>query len=178
MALGGRHYSWVPNSIFHGPGADPVHGFDHPSIMPGAGEGSRITIVGTRSVDNATLDVSGQPYRSAVGMPQLLSAIEIVKPQRPDKPKGLKYTAPPDSFGKSTYTLTATFAHTPFAAAFYRADVFTILRALYSQQTFKAIRATIFPPENDAFFANRFDGATSTMECPRFSSSISPSRGR
>jgi hypothetical protein len=137
--------------------ADAVHGFDSPTIMPAAGENSRITILGTRSVDNATLDVSGEPYRSAVGMPQLLSAIEIVEPRRPDKPKGLKYAAPPDAYGKSTYTLAATFAHTPFTAAFYRVDALTILRALYSTETLKAVRAKIFPTENDAFFANRFD---------------------
>jgi hypothetical protein len=151
--------------------ADAAHGFDASAIMPAAGESSRITIVGTRSIDHATLDVSGQPYRSAVGMPQLLSAIEIVEPLRPDKPKGLKYAAPPDAYGKSTYTLTATFAqtpsaHTPFAAAFYRVDALTVLRALYSTKTLKAVRAKIFPTENDAFFANRFDDIFGFLNYP------------
>jgi hypothetical protein len=151
--------------------ADAAHGFDAATVMPAAGESSRITIVGARSIDHATLDVSGQPYRSPVGMPQLLSAIEIVEPRRPDRPKGLQYAAPPDAYGKSTYTLTATFAqtpsaHTPFAAAFYRADALTILRALYSTATLTAVRAKIFPAENDAFFANRFDDIFEFLNYP------------
>jgi hypothetical protein len=151
--------------------ADPAHGFDASAIMPAASESVRITIIGARSIDHTTLDVSGQPYRSPVGMPQLLSAIEIVEPRRPDKPKGLEYAAPPDTYGQSTYTLTATFAqtpsaHTPFAAAFYRADALTILRALYSAGTLKAVRAKIFPTENDAFFANRFDDIFEFLNYP------------
>jgi hypothetical protein len=146
--------------------ADAAHGFDSSAIMPAAGESSRITIIGARSIDHATLDMSGQPYRSAVGMPQLLSAIEIVEPRPPDKPKGLKYAAPPDAYRKSTYTLTATFAHTPFAAAFYRVDALTILRALYLAETLKAVRAKIFPTENDAFFANRFDDIFGFLNYP------------
>jgi hypothetical protein len=137
--------------------ADPAHGFTSAAVMPIAGEGSRATILAARAVDHATLDDNGQPYRSPVGVPQLLSAVEIVAPAVPDKPKGLKYATPPDAYDKCTYTLTVRFKHTPFAAAFYRADALSILRALYLPATVQAIRDKIFPPESDPFFANRWD---------------------
>lgn len=137
--------------------ADPAHGFDAAAIMPAQGEGSRATLLGLRSVDNLTLDVLNQPYRSPLGVPQPLIAAEIIEPQIPLRPKGLKYAAPPDAYGKSSYTLTVDFNHAPFAAAFYRADAFTILRAIYGPETFATIRMALFPPEKDSFFANRFD---------------------
>lgn len=156
----------VPNSsilVNYYPGykiylhADAVHGFDSGAIMPAAGEGSRATLLGLRAVDPSTLDPLHQPYRSPLGVPQPLIAAEIIEPQIPRKPKGLKYAAPPDAYGKSSYTLTVDFTHRPFAAAFYRADAFTILRALYGPETFATIRTALFPPEKDPFFGNRFD---------------------
>ncbi|MEA2879463.1 MAG: hypothetical protein QOF14_4659 [Hyphomicrobiales bacterium] len=137
--------------------ADPGHGFTSAAVLPMAGEGSRATIFAARAVDQATLDDNGEPYRSPVGVPQLLSAIEIVAPAVPDRPKGLKYATPPDAYDKCTYTLTTTFTHQPFAVAFYRADALSILRTLYSPATVQAIRDKIFPPESDPFFANRWD---------------------
>ena len=137
--------------------ADSGHGFDSAAVMPLAGDGSRATILAARAVDHLTLDDSGQPYRSPVGIPQLLSAVEIVVPAVPDKPKGLQYAAPPDAYDKCTYTLTTTFTHEPFAVAFYRADALSILRQLYLPATVQAIRDKIFPPESDPFFANRWD---------------------
>jgi hypothetical protein len=137
--------------------ADSIHGFDAGSIMPAPGGGSKATLLGLRAVDTSTLDPLNQPYRSPLGVPQPLMAAEIIDPQTPLKPKGLKYATPPDAYAKSSYTLTVDFSHRPFAAAFYRADAFTILRALYGPDTFALIRAALFPPEKDSFFANRFD---------------------
>jgi len=137
--------------------ADSAHGFDADSIMPAPGGGSKATLLGLRAVDTSTLDLLNQPYRSPLGVPQPLIAAEIIDPKVPLKPKGLKYAAPPDAYAKSSYTLTVDFSHRPFAAAFYRADAFTILRALYGPDTFALIRAALFPPEKDPFFANRFD---------------------
>jgi hypothetical protein len=137
--------------------ADPANGFEQASVMPAPGEGSRMTILGARSVDQSIHDDAGDPYRSAVGIPQLLTALEVVAPEQPHKPTGLKYATPPDADGKSSFTLTTTFKHDPFAAVFYRVDALTVLRALYSAQTVQDIRARIFPPEKDAFFANRWE---------------------
>jgi hypothetical protein len=162
-----------PGTIVTGPGqlvnyypgyklylhAEPAHGFTAAAMLPAAGEGSRTTLVGARAVDTSTLDDLHVPYHSLVGVPQPLTAIEIIAPQTPQKPAGLKYATPPDAYNKSTYTLTVTFAsgHKPFAAAFYRADAFSILQAIYKPQTFDAVRAIILPPDKDPFFANRFD---------------------
>ncbi|HMH53917.1 MAG TPA: hypothetical protein VK548_27035, partial [Candidatus Acidoferrum sp.] len=137
--------------------ADPGHGFDQTAVMPADGEGSRMTMLGVRSIDNFTHDDAGDAYHSPVGIPQLLTALEVVAPKDPDKPTGLKYATPPDTEGKSSFTLTTTFKHAPFAAVFYRVDALTVLRALYSAQTVQNIRARIFPPEKDAFFANRWE---------------------
>jgi hypothetical protein len=114
-------------------------------------------------VDTTSLDQLNLPYHSLPGVPQPLVAMEIVEPQAPQKPSGLKYATPPDAYNKSSYTLTVTFAsgHKPFAAAFYRADALSILRAIYKSDTisdtFYAVRAAILPPDKDPFFANRFD---------------------
>jgi hypothetical protein len=131
--------------------ADPAKGFERASVMPAPGDGSRMTMLGVRSIDNFTHDDAGDAYHSPVGIPQLLTALEVVAPEEPDKPTGLKYATPPDTEGKSSFTLTTTFKHAPFAAVFYRVDALTVLRTLYSAQTVQDIRAKIFPSDKDAF---------------------------
>lgn len=140
--------------------ADPARGFGAGTIMPGQGEGTKTTLIGLRSADNTTIDASGQLYlyRSSLGVPQILTAVEILEPKVPQTPMGLKYATPPDTFDKSSFTLTVNFAsqHKPFAAVFYRADAFNILRTIYKPETFDRVRADMFPPERDLFFTNRF----------------------
>lgn len=138
--------------------ADPAHGFDSSALMPGQGEGSRATLIGLRAVDTTTIDVLNQPnpYRSPLGVPQPLIAVEIIEPKIPYQPLGLKYATPPDAYGKSSYTLTVNFRQRPFAAVFYRADAFSILRAIYGAETFDALRAALLPPEKP-YFAERFN---------------------
>jgi len=154
--------------------ADSPHGFDAGSIMPAPGGGSKATLLGLRAVDNSTLDLLNQPYCSPLGVPQPLIAAEIIDPKVPLKPKGLKYATPPDAYAKSSYTLTVDFTHRPFAAAFYRADAFTILRALYGPDTFALVRAALFPPEKDPFFANRFDDLLAFGDSASSSTQFSP----
>lgn len=137
--------------------ADPASGFDRAALMPAAGEGSRTTLLGVRSVDPTTLDAAAKPYRSPVGVPQLLTAMEILEPGIPLRPKGLKYATPPDSYGKASYTLNVEFKAAPFAVAFYRADALAILEALYEPAQQAEIRAAIFPAQADPYFASRFD---------------------
>lgn len=155
--------------------ADPARGFDRTTLMPAPGEGSRTTLVGARSVDPTTLDAAAQPYRSPVGVPQLLTAMEIIEPGVPLRPKGLKYATPPDSYGKASYTLNVEFKAAPFAVAFYRADALAILEALYEPAQQAEIRATIFPAQADPYFASRledlfafFDTDDSTTELAVF----------
>jgi hypothetical protein len=137
--------------------ADPANGFDRTTLMPAPGEGSRTTLLGARSVDPTTLDAAAQPYRSAIGVPQLLTAMEILEPGVPLRPKGLKYATPPDSYGKASYTLKVEFKAAPFAVAFFRTDALAILEALYEPAQQAEIRAAIFPAQADPYFASRFD---------------------
>ncbi|HET9638388.1 MAG TPA: hypothetical protein VFP12_04200 [Allosphingosinicella sp.] len=137
--------------------ADPASGFDRTTLMPASGEGSRTTLLGVRSVDPTTLDTAAKPYRSPVGVPQLLTAMEIIEPGIPLRPRGLKYATPPDSYGKASYTLNVEFEAAPFAVAFYRADALAVLEALYEPEQQVEIRAAIFPAQADPYFASRFD---------------------
>lgn len=138
--------------------ADGAHGFDQAALEPSAGEGSRTSIIGLRSVDSSTTDVAGSPYASAVGTPQLVTAVEIVSPMAPQKPRGPAYATPSDGYGKSTYTLAIDFDHPPFAVVVYRADALSILEALYDVgTTLPAVLDVMFPPGEDAFFAERLD---------------------
>lgn len=137
--------------------ADPASGFDRTALMPAPGEGSRTTLLGVRSVDPTTLDTAAKPYRSPVGVPQLLTAMEIIEPGISFRPKGLKYATPPDSYGKASYTVNVEFEAAPFAVAFYRADALAILEALYEPEQQAEIRAAIFPAQSDPYFASRLD---------------------
>ncbi len=152
----GRMVNFFPGYRVH-LHADPSNGFDEAALIPAPGEGSRTTLLGMRTVDPTTLDGSGQPYRSLVGVPQLLTAVEVLEPRVPLKPSGLKYATPPDAYGKASYTLRVDFEAPPFAVAFYRADALSILEALYEPGEIEAIRAMILPPDRDPSFANRFD---------------------
>jgi hypothetical protein len=152
----GRLVHYLPGYRVH-LHADPARGFDRTTLMPAPGERSRTTLLGARSVDPTTLDSAGKPYRSPVGVPQLLSAMEIIEPGIPMRPKGLKYATPPDSYGKASYTLKVEFKAAPFAVAFYRADALAVLEALYEPEQQAEIRAAIFPAQADPYFASRFD---------------------
>lgn len=152
--------------------ADPPGGFVEANILPPRDGWSRTTLLGLRSVDPSTHDGNGDPYRSAIGVPQLLTARELRPPLRPRKPGGLAYATPPDAERKSSYTLNAEFNHEPFAAAFFRADAFGLLSALYSDSrsdpetpsTYEQVIATILPIERDPWIGERFDDLFAYLE--------------
>lgn len=159
--------SGQPGSVDHGAGrqvnyypgyrvhllADPAHGFDQSTLYPTGSEMSRRSLIGLRAVDHATLDSSGDPYRSRIGVPQILIATASIDPLTPYIPAGMLYAAPPDSDGKSSYTLTLTFQHDPFAVVVYRADALSILKRVYDGQPAALAQAvaTLFPPDNVPF---------------------------
>jgi hypothetical protein len=172
----GRLVNYYPGYRFY-LHADGPKAFDGANLLPAAGEGARTTLLGLCSRDSATLDGAAQPYRSAVGMPQLLAAIEIREPKVPQKPRGLKYASPPDAYGKSSYTLSVDFDDAPFAVAFYRADAFNILSALYDDASLAQIRAAIFPPENDPYFTNRFEDLFAFLDDGRTTPDAIPNTG-
>lgn len=158
--------------------ADSAHGFDQTVLEPASGEGSRTTVIGVRSVDNDVHEVSGALYRSAVGAPQLVTAVEILTPMPPRKPKGLKYATPPDGYGKSSYALTIDFDHKPFALAVYRADALSILEALYhATNTLPGVVAALFPPSPTNWFVEHFEDLFAFSTDARTSMSPIPAAG-
>jgi hypothetical protein len=133
--------------------ADAAHGFGESTILPAAGEGSRKTWLGARSRDTA------QQVFSAVGIPAPVVALEFVEPLAPGMPGGGDLATWPDFYFKSSYTFKIDFApnHKPFAAAMYRANDEAILRALYKDDTYDAVRQQLgLLGEDDPYGADRW----------------------
>ena len=114
--------------------AEPSHNFEAATILPAAGEGNRKTWLGARATDTT------QQYHSAVGIPAPIIALEFVEPLAPEQPVGGEFATRPDFYYKSSYTFRLNFAHKPFAAAMYRANDEALLRALYKDATYNAVR--------------------------------------
>jgi hypothetical protein len=110
---------------------------DAAAIDPAAGEGMRKTWLGARSRDTQEL------YASPVGIPAAIVAVELVAPEKPRKPHGPDYATRPDVYYKSSYTFTIDFTHKPFAMAMYRSNDDAILRALYNDTTYAAVRSKL-----------------------------------
>jgi hypothetical protein len=114
--------------------ADAAYHFDASTIQPAAGEGTRKTWLGARATDTI------EHLSSAVGIPAPIVAVELIPALAPAKPLGPEYATWPDFYYKSSYTFTIDFAHKPFAAAMYRSNDEAILRALYKDDTYAAVR--------------------------------------
>jgi hypothetical protein len=150
-------------------GADAAHGFSAATVMPAAGQGSRMTLVGARSRDLTSLDGAGQPYnyRSSMSVPAAIAAVEIIPPGIPDRPTGLAYTTPPDGYANASYSFTTGFGgREPFALVFFRADALSILRALYGTATFDAIKSWLFPIKPDSWFADQMQNLLDYLDTP------------
>ncbi|HXI24708.1 MAG TPA: hypothetical protein VNG71_12655 [Pyrinomonadaceae bacterium] len=116
--------------------ADPTHNFTQGAILPAGGEGNRKTWLAGRSRDTT------KQYYSPVGMPSPIVALEFIKPFPPEQPHGGEFATWPDYYYKSSYTFTMGFAanHRPFAVVMYRTNDEAILRALYKNETYDAVR--------------------------------------
>lgn len=147
----------VPVDVNYYPGykvylhAEPSHNFTEATILPAADEGSRKTWLGARSCD------STQQYHSAVGIPAAIIAFELDEPLPPGQPSGGEFATRPDFYYKSSYTFLINFAHKPFSAAMYRANEEAILRALYKDETYDAVRQQLaLLGEDDPYNADRW----------------------
>lgn len=150
-------------------GADAAHGLSAATVMPAAGQGSRMTLVGARSRDLTSLDGAGQPYnyRSGMSVPAAIAAVEIIPPGIPDRPAGLAYATPPDGYANASYSFTTGFGgREPFALVFFRADALSILRALYDTATFDAIKAWLFPIKPHSWFADQMQDLLDYLDTP------------
>jgi hypothetical protein len=114
--------------------ADPSHNFTDGMVLPAAGEGNRKTWLAGRSRDTT------QQYYSPVGIPAPIVALEFIKPLPPEQPHGGEFATWPDYYYKSSYTFTIDFNHKPFSVVMYRANDEAILRALYTNETYDAVR--------------------------------------
>jgi hypothetical protein len=131
--------------------ADPSHNFKDATIFPGPGEGTLKTWLGARSCD------SSQSYHSSVGIPAPVVALEFVKPVRPERPRGGEFATWPDYYYKSSYTYTIGFTDKPFAVVMYRANDEAILRALYKDETYNAVRQQLeLLGEDDPYRSDRW----------------------
>ena len=63
---------------------------------------------------------------------------------------------PPDLYHKSTYTFSVAFQQEFFMAAFYRADINAILRALYKKDTLLVIKEKLSPFTLEEHFTSRW----------------------
>jgi hypothetical protein len=149
----------VPATVNYYPGykvylhADATHGFTEVTLLPAAGEGNRKTWLGARSRDTA------QQVSSPVGIPAPIVALEFVTPLEPAQPRGGDYATRPDFYYKSSYTFRIDFVpgHKPFAAAMYRSNDEAILRTLYKDDTYDAVRQQLdLLGEDDPYGADRW----------------------
>jgi hypothetical protein len=133
--------------------ADPSRNFTEAMILPAAGEGNRKTWLGARSRDTA------QSYHSAVGIPAPIVALEFVEPSPPEQPQGGEFATWPDFYYKSSYTFKLDFAsgHKPFSVVLYRANDEAILRTLYANVTYNAVRQELeLLGEDDPYRSDRW----------------------
>ena len=131
--------------------AEPAHSFTSAAILPAPKEGTRKTLLAAR-----TRDTAGQIF-SPVGIAAPIVAFEHIEPLPPKQPVGPEFATWPDFYYKSSYTFVIDFTHEPFSVAFYRSNDEAILRALYKDATYAAIRQQLEVfGDDDPFGADRW----------------------
>lgn len=118
------------------------------AILPSTGEGLKYSIFGLQTEDPSHPDNavnSNEWYRSKISQPAQFFAQEIIRPQTPlmSNSEEFVYATRPDTFGKSTFTLTPGFTHIPHGVQFYRSNDDAILNALYNSATVLEIKAKL-----------------------------------
>ncbi|WP_430408561.1 invasin domain 3-containing protein [Kordia sp.] len=124
---------------------DAAHHLTEDAILPDTGEEIRYSILGLQTVDpnhpeEATN--SNDWYKSKISQPALFFAQEVISPEIPLLSVGeeFMYATRPDTFGKSTFSLTPSFKHIPHGIQFYRSNDDAILNTLYSPATVLEIK--------------------------------------
>lgn len=137
---------------------DSANNLTNNAIMPSAPELVKYSIFAFKAVDNDTLDLQGNKYKSAFSIPCTLAAQRIIEPLKPEQPSGSTFATRPDKFGKSTYSIITKFQHIPYSVLFLRADNNILLNAIYSEQTVQLIKDNLIllGNENELFFNDRW----------------------
>jgi hypothetical protein len=167
FVVGDHTYDAIPigvHSVNYYPGyraylyADAPHNLTEANTLPSGDDQVRYTIFGLRSHDSAL------GYYSKMSVPALMFAQSVRRPQQPRMPAGGTYATRPDFYGKSTFTFTTVFEHTPHAVQYLRTSDIQILRALYTTDnggnsavwTVERIQAAIFGNGADEWFNDRW----------------------
>ncbi|PTX62353.1 surface protein [Kordia periserrulae] len=124
---------------------DAAHYLTEDAILPDTGEEIRYSILGLQTVDpNHPEEATNSAdwYKSKISQPALFFAQEVISPETPLLSNGedFIYATRPDTFGKSTFSLTPSFKHIPHGLQFYRSNDDAILNALYSPATVLEIK--------------------------------------
>ena len=119
---------------------DVAHHLTEDAILPSTGEGLKYSIFGLQTEDPSNPEDatnSSEYYRSKISQPSAFFAQEIIRPEIPILSNGEEfvYATRPDTFGKSTFTLSPGFKHIPHGVQFYRSNDDAILNALYNPTT-------------------------------------------
>ncbi|MFK8105412.1 MAG: Ig-like domain-containing protein, partial [Saprospiraceae bacterium] len=144
ILIGNQEVNFYPGYrvyLYH----DAAHHLTENAILPDTGEGVRYSILGLQTVDPDHPEDTVNPndwYKSKIGQPAQFFAQEIIRPETPLMSNGEEflYATRPDTFGKSTFTLTPGFSHIPHGIQFYRANDDAILNALYKPETVLGIK--------------------------------------
>ena len=110
------------------------------AILPGEGENVHYSVFALRTVDKNYSNNDMSFYRSRYSVPAMIFAQKVITPMQPEAPLGALYATRPDTFGKSTYTITTQFRQKPYSISFHRADDQALLSAVYSTSTIAVIR--------------------------------------
>lgn len=135
---------------------DDSHYLTKKAILPSRGEGIKYSILGLQSIDPAHPEGTTNPdewYKSKISKPALFFAQEVITPEVPLLSNGEEfiYATRPDTFGKSTFSLTPGFKHLPHGVQFYRSNDDAVLNALYKPSTVIEIKEKLKEDINPNF---------------------------
>jgi hypothetical protein len=128
------------------------------TVLPTGNDLVKYSVFGFKSVDNDTLDMQGNTYKSKFSIPTVLIGQAVIEPEIPEQPTGSTFATRPDKFGKSTYSLLTNFTHKPYSVMFLRTDNNMLLHALYKEDTVQAIKMNLkaLGDQEEPFFNDRW----------------------
>lgn len=128
---------------------DSTHQFNQVTMLPGIGDGSKVTYMGVRSLDRVKDPQTSSvvEYDSYVAPLVPVLAQEIVAPVAPKDLTGPLFATRPDFYKKSSYTtdikLDTTGGRKPYGILVYRGSESKVLNILYKAETLQTMLAVI-----------------------------------
>lgn len=138
----------------------PDHTFNSDSILPGAGQNSKKTLIGLQSAIESGV---GSGFSSRISVPAVLLARRIEEPVQMEAPVAYGLKVRPDATGKAAFTMdvkvalgTDGLARNPFGFTFYRTNQEEVLYALYQTGTVATILSDLNGLTEDLYYNERF----------------------